>query len=67
MVRVAGEFNTERSPAEIEAQVRPGVAALRVPADRRAALERLTPRPVAGRRPLGRSGVVRRLQLTPLN
>ncbi len=67
VVRVAVHLDPERSLAEIEARVRPEVASLRVPADNRAALERLTPRPAAGRRPLGRSGVVRRLQLTPLN
>jgi hypothetical protein len=66
-VRVASEFDPERSPGEIEARVRPGVASLRVPADKRAALERLMPRPPASRRPLGQSGVVRRLQLTALN
>jgi hypothetical protein len=67
VLRVAGEFDPDRNPAEIEALVRPGVASLRVPVDRRAALERLSPRPPVSRRPLGRSGVVRRLQLTPLN
>jgi hypothetical protein len=66
-LRVAGEFDPERSPAEIAAQLRSGVASLRVPRDRRAALERLTPRPRTSRRPLGRSGLVRRLQLTTLN
>jgi hypothetical protein len=66
-LRVAGEFDPERSPAEIEAQVRSAVASLRVPRNARTALERLTPRPQASRRPLGRSGVVRRLQLTALN
>jgi hypothetical protein len=63
-VRVAGEFDPERSPAEIAAHLRPGVASLRVPRGRHAALQ---PRPRASRRPLGRSGVVRRLQLTALN
>jgi hypothetical protein len=66
-LRVAGAFEPDKHPAEIEAVVRAGVASLGVPADRRAALERLTPRPQASRRPLGRSGVLRRLQLTPLN
>lgn len=66
-LRVAGAFEPERNPAEIESRVRPGVASLRVPADRRVALERLTPRVEESRRPLGRSGVLRRLQLTPLN
>jgi hypothetical protein len=63
-VRVAGEFDPERSPAEIAGQLRSGVASLRVPRHRRATLQ---PRPRASRRPLGRSGVVRRLQLTALN
>jgi hypothetical protein len=67
VVRVVGTLEPERSPAEIEARVRPAVASLRVPTDRQAALGRLVPRPQAGRRPLGRSGVVRRLQLTALN
>ena len=66
-VRVAGIFDPERRPAEIAAHLRPDVASLRVPGGRRAALERLTRRPEASRRPLRRSGVVRRLQLTELN
>jgi hypothetical protein len=66
-LRVAGEFDPERSPTEIEVELRTAFASLRVPADRRAALARLTPRPQSSRRPLGRSGVVRRLQVTALN
>jgi len=67
VLRVAGEFDPARSSSDIEAQVRPGVASLRVPRETRAALERMRPRPEVSRRPVGRSGVVRRLQVTALN
>jgi hypothetical protein len=64
-LRVAGEFDGGR--ADVEARVRRGAAGLRVPADRRAALARLLPRPEASRRPLGRSGIARQLRVTALN
>src|SRR5262245_41725009 len=66
-LRVAGAFDPWRSPAEIEARVRPGVASLRVSGESRAAVERLAPPPRPNRRPLGRSGLLRRLQVTALS
>jgi hypothetical protein len=66
-LRVAGEFDGGRSPADLEAHVRPGVAELRVPADRQAAAGRLMRREEAGRRPLGQSGIFRALRVTALN
>jgi hypothetical protein len=66
-LRVASAFDPEISPAEIEARIRPGVASIRVPADRRVALERLTTSSSTGRRPLGKSGLVRRFQVSTLN
>ncbi len=62
-LRVAGAFDPHSSPAEIATRGRPGIASLQVAAGRRGPFER----PEASRRPLGRSGVVRRLQLTALN
>jgi hypothetical protein len=66
VVRVAAELAPGR-PAELVARTRPRVAALRATESARAALARLfAPRP-AGRRPLGESGLSRRLQVTQLN
>jgi hypothetical protein len=65
-LHVAGEFVPERPAAELEARIRPLVASLRVAASVRVALLRLFARPQPSR-PLGRSGVVRRLQVNAMN
>jgi len=63
---VAGSFAPENG-GELELKVRHVVAGVRVPVELRAQLGGIVGKGRVDRRPLGRSGVVRMLQLTALN
>lgn len=67
-LRVAGDYAPELDPAELDAKIRPRVASLRVTGRQRLDLARLLASKESDwKRPLGRSGVVRKLAIVALN
>ena len=67
-LHVAGIYAPERDPAELESQVRPRIARLRVTTRQRERLAQLRePTERDWARPLGRSGVVRKLAVVAMN
>lgn len=67
ILAVAQEQSPARNPREVESVIRPLVADLSFSNDERRDLERLFPSREPTTRRLGRSGIVRRLQVAVLN